>query len=135
MTTGKDDIISMTETEKLGCMVHALDKHLARDILAIDVRGLSDITDYFVFATGGSTTQVKALCDYVETDMGKAGFVPARIEGYAGARWILMDYGAVVLHLFLQETREFYDLERLWKDGRQVDITDYTETDNMETEG
>ncbi len=115
----------MTETEKLGSMVHALDKHLARDIVAIDVQGLSDVADYFVFATGGSTTQVKALCDYVETDLGNAGVRPDRIEGYATSRWILMDYGSVVLHLFLPEAREFYDIERLWKDGTPVDITKY----------
>ncbi len=117
----------MTEMEKLGQMVHALDKHLARDIVAIDVRGLSDVTDYFVFATGGSTTQVKALCDYVETDMEKAEYRPDRIEGYATSRWILMDYTDVVLHIFLPEAREFYDLERLWKDGKPVDITPFLE--------
>ncbi|MBQ6707041.1 MAG: ribosome silencing factor [Clostridia bacterium] len=115
----------MTEMEKLGKIVHALDKHLARDIVAIDVRGLSDVTDYFVFATGGSTTQVKALCDYVETDLKNGEIAPDRIEGYATSRWILMDYGSVVIHLFLPEAREFYDIERLWKDGTPVDITEY----------
>lgn len=121
----------MTETEKMGCLVHSLDKHLAKDIAVIDVKEISSITDYFVFATGGSNTQVKALCDYVENDMAAAGVTPLRIEGYATARWILLDYGQVVLHIFLKEAREFYDLERLWQDGKPVDITEYLETEGI----
>lgn len=122
----------MTQTEKLGCILRSLDKHLAKDIVAVDVREISAITDYFVFATGGSTTQVKALCDYVEKDMREMDVQPKRIEGYNNAaRWILMDYGEVILHIFLQEAREFYDLERLWKDGCAVDITDFMETEEI----
>ena len=115
-------------TEKLlECAVHSLDKHLARDITAIAVEPISPLADRFVFATGGSTTQVKALCDYVEEDMAKAGFSPLRIEGYAAANWILMDYGALVIHIFTKDARLFYDLEHLWQDGKAVDITDYME--------
>ncbi len=122
----------MTEREKLERILRSLDKHLAKDIVAIDVQGISAVTDYFVFATGGSTTQVKALSDYVEKDMGEVGIHPERIEGYSNnARWILLDYGEVILHVFLQEAREFYDLERLWKDGTAVDITDYIGTEEI----
>ncbi len=120
------------DTEKLGRILRSLDKHLARDIVAIDVRGISAITDYFVFATGGSTTQVKALSDYVEKDLRDIDVQPERVEGYHNqARWILMDYGNVVLHVFLQEAREFYDLERLWQDGTAVNIADFIETEEI----
>lgn len=121
----------MTANEILQCLVRSLDKHLARDITAIDVVGISAITDYFVFATGGSHTQVKALCDYLENDAAKAGLHAARVEGYAGASWILLDFGQVVVNLFLKESREFYDLERLWQDGTTIDITDFTETEEI----
>lgn len=121
----------MTAKEKLALAVHSLDKHLAKEIVAIDVQGISAITDFFVFATGSSTTQTKALCDYVEKDMAGQGFVPQRIEGYAASRWILMDYSDVVIHIFLKEAREFYDLERLWQDGKTVDITEFLETEGI----
>ena len=64
---------------------------------------------------------MKALSDYVEEELGREGQEPRRIEGYAASNWILMDYGAVVVHIFQAETRTFYDLERLWKDGRQLE--------------
>ena len=115
----------------LECAVRSLDKHLARDITAIDVEAVSPIADHFVFASGGSTTQVKALCDYVEEDMAKAGFSPLRVEGYAAANWILMDFGALVVHIFTKDARLFYDLEHLWQDGTTVDITDYMETEGI----
>lgn len=122
----------MTHTEKLERMIRSLDKHLARDIAAIDVTGISAITDCFVFVTGGSTTQVKALCDYVEKDLSDVGVYPERIEGYHNtARWILMDYGDITLHVFLQEAREFYDLERLWQDGTPVQISQFMETEEI----
>ncbi len=121
----------MTSKEKLERMVCSLDTHLGKDIVAIDVNGVSAITDYFVFVTGGSNTQVKALCDYVERDLGVCDIAPQRIEGYATARWILMDYGEVVLHIFQQEARGFYDIERLWKDGIAVDLKQFLETEEI----
>ena len=121
----------MTAKEKLERVVRSLDKHLGRDIVAIDVVGISAITDYFVFVTGGSTTQVKALCDYVEQDLGALEIAPERIEGYMTARWILVDYGDVVLHIFQQEARGLYDIERLWKDGTPVDLKQFLETEEI----
>lgn len=119
-------------TEKLGHILRSLDKHLGKDLVAVDVKGISAITDYFVFATGGSTTQVKALSDYVEKDLAENGALPSRVEGYHNnARWVLMDYGEVILHIFLQEAREFYDLERLWKDGIAVNIADFIGTEEI----
>lgn len=121
----------MTPSEKMERIVRSLDKHLGKDIVAIDVRGVSAITDYFVFVTGGSTTQVKALCDYVEQDLALCDVQPLRIEGYTAARWILLDYGEVVLHIFQQEARGFYDIERLWKDGTPVDLEQFLETEEI----
>ena len=121
----------MTSKEKLERIVRSLDTHLGKDIVAVDVNGISAITDYFVFATGGSNTQVKALCDYVEHDLGVCDIMPERIEGYTAARWILLDYGEVVLHIFQQDARGFYDIERLWKDGTPVDLKQFLETEEI----
>ena len=104
-----------------GLAVASLDKHKAEDIKVIGVTELTSIADYFVIASGTSTTQVKARSDDVEEELGREGQEPRRIEGYAASNWILMDYGAVVVHIFQAETRTFYDLERLWKDGRQLE--------------
>ena len=106
-----------------GLAVISLDKHKAEEIKVIGVTELTSIADYFVIASGTSTTQVKALSDYLEEELGKAGQQPRRIEGYAASNWILMDYGAVVVHIFQAETRSFYDLERLWADGKPLDLT------------
>ena len=104
-----------------GLAVASLDKHKAEDIKVIGVTELTSIADYFVIASGTSTTQVKALSDYVEEELGQAGQKPLRVEGYAASNWILMDYGTVVVHIFQAETRGFYDLERLWKDASVMD--------------
>ena len=108
-----------------GLAVISLDKHKAEEIKVIGVTELTSIADYFVIASGTSTTQVKALSDYLEEELGKAGQQPRRIEGYAASNWILMDYGAVVVHIFQAETRSFYDLERLWKDGEQLPLDEF----------
>ena len=68
---------------------------------------------------------VKSLSDYLEKELGEQGVRPLRIEGYASSTWVLMDYGSVMVHIFQAETRRFYDLERLWKDGRQLDPADF----------
>ena len=78
------------------------------------------IADYFVIATGTSSTQVKSLSDYVETELKEQGIQPLHQEGYASSSWVLLDYGDVVVHIFTEQTRGFYDLERLWKDGAQL---------------
>ncbi|NLN81767.1 MAG: ribosome silencing factor [Clostridiales bacterium] len=105
--------------------VISLDKHKAEDIRIISIRDLTVIADYFVIANGTSSTQVKALADYVETEMGERGVTPLRIEGYPSANWVLIDYGSVIVHIFYKETRAFYDLERLWKDGQQIELSTF----------
>ena len=89
----------------------------ARDILALKVDHLMVITDYLVLATGSSALQTHALMDYLDQELSALGVQPRRIEGQQAARWIVMDYGTVIVHIFHPEDREFYRLERLWSDG------------------
>lgn len=89
----------------------------ARDILALKVDHLMVITDYLVLATGSSALQTHALMDHLDQELSALGVQPRRIEGQQATRWIVMDYGTVIVHIFHPEDREFYRLERLWSDG------------------
>ena len=89
----------------------------ARDILALKVDHLMVITDYLVLATGSSALQTHALMDHLDQELSALGVQPRRIEGQQAARWIVMDYGTVIVHIFHPEDREFYRLERRWSDG------------------
>lgn len=100
--------------------VAALEEKKAQDVKIIDIEHISTLADYFVIASGTNRNQVQAMADNVEEMLGKAGFEPKQIEGYQNANWILMDYGDVVLHLFDEENRLFYDLERIWRDGKLI---------------
>lgn len=90
----------------------------AKDIIALDVRNLTIICDYMVIATGRSATQVKALADEVDDQMAQMGLAPRRTEGAAEGRWVVMDYGDILVHIFHLEERAYYNLERLWEDGQ-----------------
>ena len=116
-------------TTVLCALVRTLDKHKAGDIRVIEVGDLTSLTDYFVIAQGGSSTQVRALADYAEEELKAQGIEPLRVEGYRSQGWIVLDYGDVVAHVFHEETRAFYDLERLWKDGRETDITQFLDNE------
>lgn len=89
----------------------------ARDILALKVDHLMVITDYLVLATGSSALQTHALMDHLDQELSALGIQPRRVEGQQAARWIVMDYGTIIVHIFHPEDREFYRLERLWSDG------------------
>lgn len=115
----------MESRELVRQIAASLDKHKAQDLKIIGVRDLTVIADYFVIAAGTSSTQVKALADYVEYELGQQGIKPRRVEGYSSSSWILIDYGSVIVHVFYEETRAFYDLERLWKDGEQLPLSDF----------
>jgi ribosome-associated protein len=116
----------MTEAKEIVReLVCSLDKHKAQDIRVIEVTDVTSLADYFVIAAGGSSTQVRALADYAEGELQEKGITPLRTEGQHTSGWMLLDYGCVVVHVFHSETRRFYDLERLWKDGRQIDITQF----------
>ena len=82
---------------------------------------MSVLADYFLIASGSNRNQIQALTDSVEEVLGRAGFAPKQIEGYNTANWILMDYGDLIVHIFDRENRLFYDLERIWCDGRKID--------------
>ncbi len=102
--------------------VKALDSKKAVEISALEVSSLTIVADYFVIAAGTSTTQVRALADEVEYQLGLEGIEPRQIEGKATG-WILLDYYDVVIHVFLQDQREYYNLEKLWADSTPLDIS------------
>lgn len=106
---------SKVKTEKI---VGFLEEKKARDINTIDIKELTIIADYFVVCSGTSTTHIKSLADGLEFGMEEMGFKHFHKEGYNSARWILLDYGDVIVHIFHEEDRAFYNLERLWSDGK-----------------
>ena len=116
--------MSLTSQELAKNAVQILDNKKAEDIMAIKVRDLTIVSDYFVIASGTSTTQVKALADDVEFQLEQQGIRPQRVEGYQAGEWIILDYLDVVVHVFYKATREFYALERLWADGEQMNLDD-----------
>ena len=98
-----------------------LDKKKAQDVRVLKVESLTVLTDYFVIATGNNNTHVRALADELEEKLKGEGLPPARVEGYRSNSWILLDWGNVVIHIFTQEGRDFYDLDHLWADGKNVE--------------
>ena len=94
------------------------------DIKVIEISDVSVIADYMVIETGNSSTHVKALADEVETQLDDMGISVSHIEGYRSNSWILLDYIDIIVHVFSNEAREYYDLERLWEDGTDIDISD-----------
>ena len=112
----------MTALDRAKQVAHILEDKKAKDIRVLQIGTLTTIGDYFVVATGTSTTQVKALADEVDRQLSLAGVTAKRMEGYQTASWILMDYYDVIIHVFLEETREFYALERLWNDAPVVEF-------------
>ncbi len=110
------------QTEKVKTAYSALDEKKGEDIKIIDISGISVMADYFVIANGNNISQVQALVDNVEERMYEAGFDIKRREGNKSSTWVLLDFGDVVVHVFDSEDRLFYDLERLWSDGRIIDI-------------
>ncbi len=102
--------------------IEALEDKKAEDIRVIDISEVSVIADYFVIAGGTNKTQIQALCDNVQEKLGRAGYPEKQTEGYKTANWILLDFGDVIVHIFDKENRLLYDLERIWRDGIQVDM-------------
>ena len=111
----------MNSKEMVKLAYKALDDKKGEDIQIIDIQGVSVLADYFIIANGNNPNQVQAMADQVQEDLAKAGYECAQVEGYQTANWILMDYGDVVIHIFDEENRLFYDLERIWRDGKVVE--------------
>ena len=107
------------ELAKLAC--DALDDKKALEIKVINIENVSTLADYFIIASGTNHNQVQAMADNVDETLGRAGYEPKQIEGYSSANWVLMDYRDVVIHIFDQENRRFYDLARIWRDGKVVE--------------
>lgn len=100
----------------------AADSKKALDIKVLDIKYISPITDYFIICSGSSTVQVKAIADEIESRLNEGGFNLYHKEGYNTGRWILLDFGYVIIHVFHQEDRDFYSLERLWADAEVVNL-------------
>ena len=116
----------MNESKKMALLaVEALDDKLAEDIKIIDIRSISVLADYFIIADGSNRNQVQAMADSAEEALGKAGYDAKQIEGYQSANWILMDYKDIIVHVFSKEDRAFYDLERIWRDGKELDVSEF----------
>ena len=102
--------------------IEALEDKKAEDIKIIDISEVSVLADYFIIAGGSNPSQIQALCDNVDEKLGRAGHPSKQIEGYNAANWVLLDFGDIIVHIFDKENRLLYDLERIWRDGKQVDI-------------
>ena len=100
----------------------ALEEKLAEEIKVLDIRQISVIADYFIIAPGKNKNQVQAIVDNVQDALQKAGYEMKQMEGYQNGTWVLIDFGDIVIHIFDQENRLFYDLERIWKDGVEVSM-------------
>lgn len=107
---------------EVGAIVDVLDDRRAKEITVLDLREVSSSLDYFIVATGESTLQLKALEEAVREKMKRNGVLPGGVEG-PSERWVLLDYGAVVVHLMSPEARDFYDIEGLWADAERLPIT------------
>ena len=121
--------MSTVSTEKMMAQIacKAIDDKKGQDIKIIDIHNVSVIADYFVIASGTNSNQVQEIVDNVEEQLGRAGFEAKQIEGNRNSSWILMDYGDVIVHVFDEENRLFYDLERIWRDGKVLEMDAFLE--------
>ena len=121
--------MSTVSTEKMMAQIacKAIDDKKGQDIKVIDIHTVSVIADYFVIASGTNSNQVQAIVDNVEEQLGRAGFEAKQIEGNRNSSWILMDFGDVIVHVFDEENRLFYDLERIWRDGKVLEMDEFLE--------
>ena len=117
--------MTQKQSKKMARLAYqAMEDKKARDIRIIDISEISVLADYFLIASGSNKNQVQAMVDNVQEELHKAGFVPKQVEGYNSANWILLDYGDIIIHVFDEENRLFYDLERIWRDGSVIAAVD-----------
>ena len=112
----------MDSKELTKIIYNALDDKKGENIKILDISKVSVIADYFVIVNGSNINQVQALADNVKEELYKLGLEPRNVEGYHSASWILLDYNDVIVHVFSRDDRLFYDLERIWRDGVEIDI-------------
>lgn len=115
----------MTSKDTVKLIIDALEDKKAENIQIIDISEISSVADYFVITNGTNRSQVQALADNVEEKLDKEGIYPKQIEGYSNANWILLDYADIVIHVFDRESRGFYDLERIWRDGNLIAVNEF----------
>lgn len=108
--------------ERISAALHAAGEKKAIDPVVLDLRDIASFTDHFVIVSGANERQVQAISDEIYEQLKKAGETAARVEGYKTAEWILLDYGDFVVHVFEQKARKFYDLERLWRESKRVEL-------------
>lgn len=114
----------MQSNEMVKIALSALEEKKGEDIRVIDIRDVTIIADYFIIASGTNQNQVQAMADSVEEALGKSGCECRQVEGYQNANWILLDYQDIIVHIFSKEDRLFYDLERIWRDGKIMESAD-----------
>ena len=118
---------SSKSREMASLAYHALEEKKADNITMIDIEQVSTLADYFIIASGKNRNQIQAMADEVDEVLGRAGYEVRHKEGYQTANWILLDYGDLVIHIFDTQNRRFYDLERIWRDGKAVTIQEIEE--------
>jgi ribosome-associated protein len=102
--------------------VRAAQSKKAQDLIVLDLREITSLADHFIICTGSNSRQNQAICDEVHLKVKEVGELPNSLEGYSNAEWILMDYGDFIVHIFLDRARTFYDLERLWRHAKRVEV-------------
>jgi ribosome-associated protein len=116
------ELVAAELDERIRTALKAAGEKKALDVIVLDLREIASFTDYFVITSGTNERQVQAISDEVFETLKKAGTAAARVEGYKTAEWILLDYGDFVVHVFDEKARRFYDLERLWRESRRVEL-------------
>ena len=121
----------MNNSKKMTTLaIKALEDKKGNYSRVIDIQDVSIIADYFIIASGSNRNQVQTMADNVEEVLGRSGYEPRQLEGYGTATWILMDYNDIIVHIFSEEDRLFYDLERIWRDGKNVDLDQFRNIDS-----
>jgi ribosome-associated protein len=100
--------------------IEAAESKQAKEIKVLDLRDITTFADFFVIASGANSRQIQAIADEIETQMKELGEYPHSVEGYQNAEWVLLDYGDYLIHIFTEKARQYYDLERLWRDAKIV---------------
>lgn len=123
MTDSKNNLTTNSKKDSMAMLkiaYAALEDKKAFDIKIIDISRISTLCDYIVIADGTNKKQVQALCDNVEDNMREAGYVHKGVEGYSEGGWILLDYYDIIVHIFSEESRRFYNIEKIWNDGETI---------------
>jgi ribosome-associated protein len=107
--------------DALKVAIKAVDDKKASDLVVLDISGIASFANYFLLCSGESSRQIQAIADEVEEKLRAEGLRPSHVEGYRNAEWVLMDYIDLVIHIFSRKARAYYDLERLWRDGKRLD--------------